>query len=319
MLPTAKHFHLEKLAEGVYAALGTGDSPTFSNAGIVDLGDQTLVFDAFELPEAGQELAAAAQALTGRPATYLINSHSHWDHWGGNQAFAPAVPIIAPAGTRAEMPASSNWVQRLKRDPQQLAQSIAQTRARLETEEDERWRPSLAQTIVRQEHMLAALDAQIFCYPDLTFDHKLTFHGRKRLAELVVVAPAHTVCDAYLLLAAEGIAFIGDLGFFQCQPFMAFCDVAAWQAWLAEAERWPVETFVPGHGPVGSRTDLALQREYLRIVDEMVVQAVADGLSLDETLTLPLSPPYDAWLQGGMGRWEANVTTLYERATGDQG
>jgi glyoxylase-like metal-dependent hydrolase (beta-lactamase superfamily II) len=168
-------------------------------------------------------------------------------------------------------------------------------------------------------HMLAALEVQVFRYPDLTFYEKLTFHGGRRKAELVAVAPAHTVCDTYLLLPADGIAFVGDLGFFQSQPFMAFCDPPAWQAWLAEAERWPVETFVPGHGPVGGRTDLALQREYLRIVGGMVAQAAGDGLSLDETLALPLTPPYDAWLQGGMGRWEANVTALYERATGNQG
>lgn len=311
-----KHFRLEELAEGVYAALGADESPTSSNAGIVDLGDQTLVFDAFGLPEAGRELAAVAEALTGRPATYLVNSHSHWDHWGGNQAFAPGVPIITPAKTRAEMPADSAWVRELQEDPDQLAQAIEETRARLATEEDARWRPALARSIVRMEHMLAALDSQAFCYPDLTFEETLTFHGRGREAVLVAVAPGHTVCDAYLLLPAERIAFIGDLGFFQSQPYMAFCDPPAWQAWLAGAAGWEVETFVPGHGPLGSRTDLALQRDYIRIMDEMVAQAVADGLSLAETQALPLSPPYDAWLQGGMARWGTNVEVLYERAGG---
>jgi cyclase len=50
------HFVLERLADGVYAAIGRGGSPTFSNAGFVDLGNQTLIFDTFELPEAATDL-----------------------------------------------------------------------------------------------------------------------------------------------------------------------------------------------------------------------------------------------------------------------
>lgn len=69
-LPVSPHFSLVELNEGVYAALHAPGGWAQSNAGIVDLGDRTLVYDAFLSPLATRDLLAAAQALTGRPASF---------------------------------------------------------------------------------------------------------------------------------------------------------------------------------------------------------------------------------------------------------
>jgi cyclase len=86
-LPTSRHFQLEQLAEGVYAAIALAGGGSGSNAGMIDLGDRTLVFDTFLTPQAADELRAAAEHLLGRPVAYVINSHWHCDHIQGNQAF----------------------------------------------------------------------------------------------------------------------------------------------------------------------------------------------------------------------------------------
>jgi cyclase len=75
-LPTSEHFELERLADGVYAAIATVDGAAYGNAGIVDLGEQTLVFDTFDSPRAADDLRVAAETLTGRPATYANPSWS---------------------------------------------------------------------------------------------------------------------------------------------------------------------------------------------------------------------------------------------------
>ena len=67
-LPASRHFTLHELGEGIYAAIHKPGGWAQSNAGIIDIGDRTLVFDAFLSPRASQDLLAAAQALTGRPA-----------------------------------------------------------------------------------------------------------------------------------------------------------------------------------------------------------------------------------------------------------
>lgn len=84
----SRHFQLEQLADGVYGAFGHEGAGTMANAGIVDLGGETLVFDTFFTPQAGADLRRAAEELTGRPVSLVVNSHWHADHTFGNQAFA---------------------------------------------------------------------------------------------------------------------------------------------------------------------------------------------------------------------------------------
>lgn len=311
-LPKSEHFELEQIGDGVYAAIGVMNS----NGGIIDLGDQTLIFDTFESHLAAEDLAAAAEALTGRRATYVIISHAHADHWCGNQAFGLETPIITTHATREEMPKAIGWQLELKENPSEIKRAIHEDRRRLEQEMDPRQRASLELSIRRMGRWLTDLPRLEIRLPNQTFAGKLIFYGTQRMAELAEVAPGHTVSDAYLHLPEDRILFMGDLGFFQCQPFMVYCDPNAWVAHLEEMEASDVQTIVPGHGPLGTRVDLFLQREYIIIVQGLVARAIQDGLTVEETLQQPLSEPFDAWLHGGMARWEANVRSMYERLSG---
>src|SRR3990172_6492741 len=93
-LPTSQHFRLERLADGVYAAIASGSGAATCNAGIVDLGDRTLVFDPFLTPKAAHDLRVAAEQLTGRSVSIVINSHYHNDHIRGNQVFSAETRIV---------------------------------------------------------------------------------------------------------------------------------------------------------------------------------------------------------------------------------
>jgi glyoxylase-like metal-dependent hydrolase (beta-lactamase superfamily II) len=315
----SEHFDLHELAEGVYAAIATPGGEAYSNAGIVDLGDQTLILDTFDTALAAEDLRVAAEHLTGRPATWVIISHAHADHWCGNQVFDRSVPIITTHAICAEMPAASGWLVELKGNPSELEQEVERDRKRLEAETDPRARASLQAAISRMGSLVKKLPTLEFRFPDLTFGERLVFHGTRRTVELIEVAPGHTISDAYLLLSKDRIAFVGDLGFFQCQPFMVYCDPTAWVAYLEKMERSNFETFVPGHGPLGTKADLALQREYITLLEDLVGGAIQDGLTVEETLQKSLPQPFDAWLHGGMARWEANVRSSYQRLTGTQG
>lgn len=95
------HFSLHMLADGIYAAISASDAAV-CNTGIIDLGGETLIFDTFQTPEAARDLRAAAESLTGRPSAYVVNSHWHEDHIGGNRVFA-GTPLIATRATRDAM------------------------------------------------------------------------------------------------------------------------------------------------------------------------------------------------------------------------
>jgi cyclase len=102
-LPASKHFQLEQVAEGIYAALSIDGTGSMCNAGIIDLGDATLVFDTFVTLHAAQDLRQAAEQLLERPVAYVVNSHKDSDHYWGNQIFVPGATIIATEKTRTEL------------------------------------------------------------------------------------------------------------------------------------------------------------------------------------------------------------------------
>src|SRR5262245_38140420 len=98
-MPTSPHFTLERLADGVFAAVAVPGTGSARNAGIIDLGGTTLIFDTFLTLRAARDLRAAAGQLTGHAAAYVINSHYNGDHIHGNQVF-PEATIVATEGTR---------------------------------------------------------------------------------------------------------------------------------------------------------------------------------------------------------------------------
>src|SRR5512147_122812 len=98
-LPESEHFTYHELADGVWAAIIKPFGLAASNSGIVDLGDCTLIFDTTFSPASAVELRATAERLTGRPVSYVLNSHWHQDHVFGNAIFAPEVEIHATART----------------------------------------------------------------------------------------------------------------------------------------------------------------------------------------------------------------------------
>jgi cyclase len=311
-IPTFEHFELTRLADGVYAAIELQGGAAYSNAGIIDLGDQTLIFDTFDAPEAAQDLKTAAEHLTGRPAACIVNSHWHGDHWSGNQVFAGAA-IIATHKTLEEMRPLAKQIEAMRHDPSDLENTIRQNQERLESETDERWRAYLESSTIRLRYTLDTLSTLAVCLPNVTFDTRLVFHGTRRTAELLTWGVGHTCSDCFLVLPEEHIAFAGDLGFFQCQPFMPSGEPPAWVAQLEKMEQSDIETFIPGHGPVGTKADIALQRQYIILLEETVVQAIKARQSIQEFIRQPLPAPFDAWLSRGIARFEANAKFLYQR------
>jgi cyclase len=312
-LPVSEHFDLIEVAAGAYAAIGVEGGGAYSNAGIVDLGDQTLIFDTFQTVRAAQDLRVAAEHLTGRQATAVIISHAHGDHWMGNQVFADHAPIIATEEIREQMSTTAENIKQLQEDPSKLKAMIQQNEAQLQAETDEGKRASLVALNARWRRTLEMLPTLELWLPNQTFDGKRVFHGTHRTAELLTKGKGHTSSDCYLVLPEERVAFVGDLAFFQCQPFMGYCDPEAWKAQLEGMERSDVETFVPGHGPVGTKADIALLRKYITALEDMVSRTVARGGTVEDALQQSLPDPFDVWISGDRDLFETNVRSSYQR------
>jgi cyclase len=222
------HFRLEQVAEGAWAAIADSDLAT-GNAGLVDLGGETLVFDTSWTPAAARDLLAAAH---DRVST-VVNSHWHGDHVRGNQVFEDAT-IVSTRRTR-ELIATRD------------AERLAGLRQELETTED-----------VPAEILAAVAEIEPRL-PDEVFDERRGF-GR---AEVVTYGGGHTESDAFLHLADAGVLFAADLVLVRNHGWMGDGYPHAWRGILDRMAGLDFEVLVPGHGEVGGRSDLDDFRAYL--------------------------------------------------------
>src|SRR4051795_8799300 len=100
-------FLIEKVADGIFAALAKPQIMINCNAAIFVNSDHVVVLDAHSKPPAAAALInQIAKEITTKPVRYLINSHFHWDHTQGDSAYKarnPNVTIVASDTTKQLM------------------------------------------------------------------------------------------------------------------------------------------------------------------------------------------------------------------------
>ncbi|GCE21552.1 MBL fold metallo-hydrolase [Dictyobacter kobayashii] len=287
------YFQIERVADGVYAAIVRGGKGAWGNAGIVDLGGVTLLFDTFFTPRAAQSLREAAEALTGRPPTYVINSHFHADHVFGNQVFDDAT-IVATNRTyelmSVELPAT---LEEARADPASLnvaLEGIHDPRVR-------RDRETLAGDYQALEAELAAIQVRL---PDITFEQSMVFHGTKCAAQLITFGGGHTPSDVILYLPALATAFTADIVQVDFHPSMNTGNLEEWLRMLDQVEALQLEHVIPGHGNVGTGEHVKIMRQYLLDLRQLVEQARQDSTTSDYLSTIKEPEKYTTWSASGV-------------------
>ena len=314
----SSHFILEHLTNGVYACIHKPGGAAFSNAGIIDLGDYTILVDAFETMAAGRDLRKTAEALLKRPVNTIVLTHRHNDHWIGASGFEANTVLLASKVTRQVCLELGRDIVNESQDPSAWETRIKELEQQLLTEQDQRVRVSLERSITRTRYTLAEMAEFQPRYADQTFEGTVTFQGSKRNAELRSLGRGHSEDDAVLLLPQDKVAFIGDVGFFDCQPFLGSCDIDLYRRQMVFFKDSDYRVLVPGHGPVGNyQEDIELQLKYLAVMEDLVGAVVQRGGSFEEAMQITLPEPFDKWLMGGMGRFETNVRYLFAHLGGE--
>jgi glyoxylase-like metal-dependent hydrolase (beta-lactamase superfamily II) len=310
-LPESKHFNLKLLSNGVYACIHKSGGAAFSNAGIIDLGHRTIVVDAFDTMVAGRDLRQTAEALLERSVDTIFLTHPHSDHWIGASVFEETTVLLASKTTRK---ISKKWGRGIVKDFKDRSaweEWLKEMEAQVQTEKDERVRVSLENSITHTRYVMAEMAEFQPRYADQTFDETVPIQGSKRTVEFRSLGRGHSEDDAVLLLPQDKIAFIGDIGFFDAQPFLGFCDIGLYREQMLFFQDSDYEVLVPGHGPVGSKDDIALQLKYMEVMEDLIGNVAQRGGSFEEAMQIALPEPFDKWLIGGMGRFESNVRYLF--------
>ena len=306
------HYEWQPLADGVWAAVmkTDGRSLAASNAGIVDLGDQTLLFDTSNTPAAARDLLTACENLTGREPTFVMNSHWHGDHIRGNQVFT-ASHIVSTQKT-AELIATQGQAQlQFQRD--NLPQLYAAEEAKLAAAEGEAEKADIMQTLAFYQPTLMALPELEICIPTLTFERKVTFSGSQRMVELISDGGGHTASDAYLYLPDCDVVFAADLLFNGYHAFISNGDPDVNVRLLNDVLRLEPTAVVPGHGPVGTVADVQAMQHYLRTLQQLAQEIKAGGGTVETAVVHPVPDEFSHRINMA-GMYQDAMRFLFERA-----
>jgi len=307
-LPQSEHFTYHELAEGVWAAIVIPTGLAASNSGIVDLGDRTLIFDTTLSPASAAELRTVAESLTGRPVTYVFNSHWHQDHVFGNAVFTPETEIYATARTSEviaeKIPSimvefKKHWPNQLKEWTESAKVAKDETE-RLDYEDGVRFAQSVIDTFPQLELRL----------PDHTFTDRAEFKGTKRTVEFVTFGGGHTDSDAFLHLPVEKIIFTGDLLATKFQPGISSGHPHEWLKILAIIKLLDPIQLVPGHGELGTLADVTLIERYINELLQMAEQNLREGGTSESAAAL--QPPAFTGGWGNAEGFELNMKFLHE-------
>lgn len=241
-------FVLKQVGPGVYAAIDGPDHKAGSNAGFVVGDDGVLVIDAFFTVDAARALVAEIHRLTPKPIRYVVNTHYHADHTGGDQALRDAgAIIIAHKNVRG-------WVR---------TNNINLFGDRITPE------------------LKARIEA--LPLPDLTTDKDLTvWLGSRKIIVRTVLG--HTGSDLTVFVPGAKVLFTGDMLWRKIPPNLIDGSVAEWQATdsaFAGMRDAPHMVYVPGHGDVADLADVKDFRSYLLDLQRLVAQGRRDSLKGD--------------------------------------
>jgi cyclase len=232
---------VEKIAPGVAVLFGAG-----GNIGLSYGADGNIIVDDQYAPMSGKILAAIA-TVDPDPVRFVVNTHWHGDHTGGNEAMGSRGAVI-------------------------VAHSNVRTRM------------SGEQFIAALGSKVPASPAGAL--PVVTFEDGVTLHLNGDTLHVVHVAHAHTDGDSLVHWQKANVLHMGDTFFHKASfPFIDISSGGSIDGLIAAADKglaWSNEStrIIPGHGPVASRAELAAYRAML--VD--VRAKVAAGIGAKRTL-----------------------------------
>jgi glyoxylase-like metal-dependent hydrolase (beta-lactamase superfamily II) len=300
---TSPHFRIEKLGPGIYAAIARTRGYGLCNAGIVDLGGRTVVFDSMLTPMAGADLARAAERCTGRKPDWVVNSHWHGDHIWGNSAFRGGRVVSSRKVRELVLQKSRGQFEECRREfPKELA-AMGGANSPI--------RPA-DRPLVRAwfRGVLESPKKPSIVPPEVTFGEELVLIGSRRSLHLITYGGGHSPSDVFGYLPEERIIFAGDLAMVGLHPSMSDGWPDRWMRILRRMQRLRPDRVLPGHGPVGPGSTLGVVVRYLSDLDRIALGAVRQGLSLDQVRRVRIPDRYEGW--GFSLMFPENVLRAYQ-------
>jgi glyoxylase-like metal-dependent hydrolase (beta-lactamase superfamily II) len=313
-------FDVQKVADGVHVAVAARTYKVNCNTALIETDDGVLVVDSHSKPSAARVVVERLREITPKPVRYVVNTHFHWDHWQGNEAYPSAyghVEVITNDITREAMVRKS--LKRIQDHVRQMPGEIEGLRAQLAAATSADQRAELRSSLRQAEQYLAEVRALRPALPTMAFERTMRIFQQGREIHLLFLGRAHTEGDVFVHLPKEKVVVTGDavIGW---TPYMGDGYPQDWPDTLRRLEQLDFDRMILGHGQVAGRDWLRTFRGYVEDLVEAVRREVWAGSSLEETkerVRDALAPKYEAALtrEGGTYRpWRTLVLANIERA-----
>jgi glyoxylase-like metal-dependent hydrolase (beta-lactamase superfamily II) len=259
-----------RVADGVYAFIGSGGEPDAANGGNVGnsgfiVGSTgVVVVDTGPSYRHGRDMLAAIRSITDRPVVLAVITHAVQDFVFGAAAFVEAgVPLLAHAKTAELMRSRCN----------RCLQNLI---ARLGAD---------------------AMHGTELVVPQRTFERSHTIQAGGRDIELAYFGWASTPGDVVVIDRTSGVAFAGGLVVNHRVPELRDGELKGWLQALAQLQRESLSLIVPGYGAPGGTQLIGLTSTYLRMLDAQVRALYERGATLTQTVDGVAAPAYADWDQ----------------------
>ncbi len=268
------------VAGGIYMLEGAG-----GNIG-VSVGEDGIVIVDDEYAPLAEKIRAALKGITDKPVRFVINTHYHGDHTGGNALFQKDAPIIAQDNVRKRLEEGVK------------AGNLGSV--------------ALEQKAQPKEAL-----------PIITFDHDVTVHLNGEDIRALHYPHGHTDGDSIIFFPKSNVVHMGDdfvrYGF----PFVDLGAGGSVEGMAAAVEdviaKIPADAkVIPGHGQISTVDDM---RPYVAMLKEsraIVADAVKQGKTLDQLKQEKILAKWEKW-SGPFISADAFIETLYNELTGKAG
>lgn len=223
-----------------------------------------------------KRLVAAIKKVSDKPIRFLIDSHVHADHTGGNENFAKLGVLI------------------FARD---------QVRARL-------------QHPAPGPDGSPGKPAPPGAWPVVTYDGPVTIHMNGEDVQLIPMRNAHTDGDTLVIFPRHDIFAVGDFFRSTGYPYVDLYNGGSLTGLLAALDETigradPKTKIIPGHGSIANRAALMAQRDLVLAVRDRVAALVSQGKSLEEVIAATPTASFDAQVPQSAQTRERFIRWLY--------
>lgn len=259
------------VAKGIYMLMGSG-----GNLGLSVGDDGAFLIDDQYAPLTDKILKAISE-ITDKPIRFLLNTHWHMDHTGGNENIGKQGAIIV---------AHDNVRERLAKGQYMKAFNVN------------------------------IPPANPKALPVITFTENITFHWNDEILEVLHPKPAHTDGDAVIYFKKANVVHMGDLFFNGIYPFIDAESGGSMKGMIDGVDtvlaRIDEKTkVIPGHGPLGNKKDLQAYRDMLLIVFYRMEKLIQQGKSIEEIKATNPTAEFDNKWGGGFLNPDTWINVVY--------